>query len=70
MFHCLISAVSSTALTKWIPKLNKLQELKLFDGQALAAEGIPELVNKSCPHFRKLGMFFWYGLINRGQNYS
>ncbi|KAI9692071.1 MAG: hypothetical protein M1820_009538 [Bogoriella megaspora] len=51
---------SSNILIKWIPKLTNLQELKLFDGQALADDVLPDLVNTSCPLFRKLGIYFWH----------
>ncbi|KAI9659899.1 MAG: hypothetical protein M1821_001251 [Bathelium mastoideum] len=51
--------VSSTALKKWIPKLNKLQELKLFTGEALADEEITQLVNTNCLSFCRLGIFVW-----------
>ncbi|KAL9094694.1 MAG: hypothetical protein Q9165_002964 [Trypethelium subeluteriae] len=51
--------VSSSPLKKWIPMLSKLQELKLFDGKALADHAISELITAHCPSFRRLWIFLW-----------
>jgi hypothetical protein len=51
--------VACETLVRWIPKLTKLQELKLFEGTPLLDENLPQLVSACCPQFRKLGFFFW-----------
>ncbi|KAK5118045.1 hypothetical protein LTR62_004091 [Meristemomyces frigidus] len=51
------SDVMSKALPIWIPRLSHLQELELWDGEALADETLRNSIHTCCPHISKLRIY-------------
>lgn len=56
-----IGDIFSKALLLWTPKLNKLQFLEFWNGQALADETIRNLLMVHCPNLNKISIYQWAG---------
>ena len=49
--------VSPESLSRWIPRLKRLQQLRLWNGTALIGTG--SLIKNNCPDFTTLKFFMW-----------
>ena len=54
----LTTLVLPESVCRWIPRLNRLESLELWNGVALS-EGSETLIHKHCPRFKKLSIFEW-----------
>lgn len=58
MLEELDGEITSRALSEWIPRLPRLQQMTLWNGAALAG-GIGNLIHIHCPNFKILRFYEW-----------